>query len=127
MNKSTADNAVQPKPAEKPVTLADLANPAEAPRAAGKTPKSSGVKVIAIRVADFRSLTNIEVALHDLTVLVGANNAGKTSLLDAVQFAIGSNRRVLGKEDIRLAKDEADVPKARCAIVDVLLRPVDDE
>lgn len=117
----------KPKPAEKPVTLADVAKPAEAPKSAGKPPKSSGVKVIAIRVADFRSLTNIEVALNDLTVLVGANNAGKTSLLDAVQFAIGANRRLLGREDIRLANEEADVPKERRAIVDVLLRPVNDD
>jgi hypothetical protein len=51
------------------VTLANLAEPGEAPKAAVKAPKSSGVKVIAIRVADFRSLTNIEVALDDLTVL----------------------------------------------------------
>ncbi len=109
------------------MTLANPAQPAEAPKPASKTPKSSGVKVITIRVADFRSLTNIEVVLNDLTVLVGANNAGKTSLLDAAQFAIGANRRLLGKEDIRLANDEADVPKGRRAIVDILLRPVDDD
>jgi len=109
------------------VTLPEVAKPVEAPKALGKTLKSAGVKVIAIRVADFRSLTNIEVALDDLTVLVGANNAGKTTLLDAIQFAIGANRRLLGKEDIRLAKDEADVPKERRSIVDILLRPVDDD
>jgi putative ATP-dependent endonuclease of OLD family len=76
-------------------------------------------------VADFRSLTNIEVELDSLTVLVGANNAGKTSLLDAFQFAIGASRRVLGKEDIRLGQDESDVPKDRKAMVDILVRPVD--
>jgi putative ATP-dependent endonuclease of OLD family len=112
------------KPGPKTVTLADLAKPASAPKPAAGFPKSSGVTVVAIRVADFRSLTNIEVLLHDLTVLVGANNAGKTSLLDAFQFAIGANRRLLGKEDIRLGQDEADVPKDRRAVVDILLRPV---
>jgi putative ATP-dependent endonuclease of OLD family len=101
-----------------------LAKPADAPKAAAQTSKSSGVKVIGIRVADFRSLTNIEVQLDDLTVLVGANNAGKTSLLDAFQFAIGANRRLLGKEDIRLGQEDADVPKDRRAIVDILIRPV---
>jgi putative ATP-dependent endonuclease of the OLD family len=117
----------KPKPSKKRVTLADLATPAEVPKAVGWSPTSSGVRLITIRVADFRSLTNIEVALGDLTVLVGANNTGKTSLLDAVQFAIGANRRLLGKEDIRLAKDEADVPKERRAVVDILLRPVDGD
>src|SRR4051812_22980500 len=115
------------KAATKTVTLADLAKSAEAPKPITKGPKSSGVNVIAIRVADFRSLTNIEVLLDNLTVLVGANNAGKTSLLDAIQFAIGANRRLLGKEDIRLEKSEADVPKERRAIVDVLLRPVEND
>ena len=96
-------------------------------KVADKSVRSSGVRLIAIRVTDFRSLTNIEVMLNDLTVLVGANNAGKTSLLEAVQFAIGASRRLLGKEDIRLAKDEADVPKERRAVVDILLRPVDGD
>jgi putative ATP-dependent endonuclease of OLD family len=111
------------RPAATPAT-ADLA-PTAISKVEQKSAKSSGVSLISIRVADFRSLTNIEVMLDDLTVLVGANNAGKTSLLDAIQFAIGANRRVLGKEDVRLAKDEADVPKERRAIVDILLRPVD--
>jgi len=57
-----------------PVTHTDLAAPAEVPKAVGSSPTSSGVRLIAIRVADFRSLTNIEVTLGDLTVLVGANN-----------------------------------------------------
>jgi putative ATP-dependent endonuclease of OLD family len=113
---------------KKQATLPDLGKPSEVTKAAaGCTPKSSGVRLVAIRVADFRSLTNAEIALGDLTVLVGANNAGKTSLLDAVQFAIGANRRFLGKEDIRLANDEADVPKERRAVVDILLRPVNDD
>lgn len=107
-------------------TAATRSNAARTRAVSSTMPKSSGIKVIAIRVADFRSLTNIEIALNDLTVLVGANNAGKTSLLDAVQFAIGANRRILGKEDIHLAKDEADVPKERRAIVDILIHPMDD-
>ena len=114
------------KSAKKTVTLADLMESGPAPKVAPAPPKASGVKVVAIRVADFRSLTNIEVHLDSLTVLVGANNAGKTSLLDAFQFAIGANRRVLGKEDIRLGKDEADVPRERKAVVDILIRPVDE-
>ena len=59
------------KPAKKTKTVADLAGPATA---AATPPKASGIKVVAIRIADFRSLTNIEVELDDLTVLVGANN-----------------------------------------------------
>lgn len=114
-------------PSENQPAPANPATSADSLKAASKAPQSSGVTLVAVRVADFRSLANIEIQLADLTVLVGANNAGKTSLLDAVQFAIGANRRVLGKEDIRLGKDEADVPKGRRAVVDVLFRPVDGE
>jgi putative ATP-dependent endonuclease of OLD family len=95
--------------------------------AAAKSDRTSGITVKTVRVADFRSLTNVELELSDLTVLVGANNAGKTSLLDAIQFAIGANRRLLGKEDIRLAQDEADVPRSRRAVVDILIRPVNSD
>jgi putative ATP-dependent endonuclease of OLD family len=113
------------KAATKTKTLTGPVGSAEAANLTYKTPKSSEVKVIAIRVADFRSLTNIEVELDDMTVLVGANNTGKTSLLDAFQFAIGANRRLLGREDIRLGQDEVDVPKDRKAVIDILIRPVD--
>lgn len=64
---------------------------------------SSGIAIVAARVKDFRSLANIEVELNDLTVLIGANNAGKTSFLDALFAAIGAGRKSLGVDDVRLA------------------------
>jgi len=88
--------------------------------------QSSGVRVVAVRISNFRSLHNIELNLDDLTVLVGANNSGKTSILDAIQAAIGASRKALTKEDIFLDDGEVDVPKDRTAMIDVLLRPVDD-
>jgi len=65
------------------------------------------------------------VTLEDLTVLIGANNAGKTSFLEALNYAIGASRKFTGKDDIRIAAGEFEVPKQRCAIIDVLIRPVD--
>lgn len=73
---------------------------------------------------DFRSLANIEVELNDLTVLIGANNAGKTSFLDALFAAIGAGRKALGADDMRLAPGESVVPKEREVIIDVMIRPV---
>src|SRR5690349_9409925 len=67
----------------------------------------SGVAVVAARIRDFRSLANIEVELSDLTVLIGANNAGKTSFLDALFAAIGAGRKALGADDVRLAPGES--------------------
>lgn len=85
---------------------------------------SSGVKVTDVRISNFRSILNIEVLLDDLTVLVGANNSGKTSFLDAFYAAIGSGRKLLGQDDIRLASGEALSPKDRNVVIDIRVRPV---
>lgn len=84
----------------------------------------SGIAIVAARVRDFRSLTNIEVELSDLTVLIGANNAGKTSFLDALFAAIGVGRKSVTADDVRLAAGESTPPKTRYVIIDVMLRPV---
>jgi putative ATP-dependent endonuclease of the OLD family len=71
-------------------------------------------------------LQNIEIDIDDLTVMVGANNAGKTSLLDGIQAAIGATRKMLTKDDIYLTEKDTDVPKERKAVIDVLIRAVDE-
>ena len=84
----------------------------------------SEIAITEVRVSNFRSLANIEVELNDLTVLIGANNAGKTSFLDAMFAAIGSGRKALGQDDVRLATEEALAPKERKVIIDLRIRPV---
>ncbi|QDD65577.1 ATP-dependent endonuclease [Herbaspirillum seropedicae] len=87
----------------------------------------SGVAITDVRVSNFRSLTNIEVELGDLTVLIGANNAGKTSFLDALYAAVGAGRKTFSSEDVRLARGEALPPKDRKITVDVRVRPVGED
>ena len=84
----------------------------------------SGVKITDVRIANFRSLRDIEARLDNLTVLIGSNNAGKTSFLDALYIAIGAGRRPLGQDDIRVAPDEALPPKDRNVVIDIKLRPI---
>ncbi|MBC3884947.1 ATP-dependent nuclease [Undibacterium griseum] len=84
----------------------------------------SEIAITDVRVSNFRSLANIEVELGDLTVLIGANNAGKTSFLDAIFAAIGSGRKVLGQDDVRLAHGEALAPKERKVTIDLRVRPI---
>jgi putative ATP-dependent endonuclease of the OLD family len=86
----------------------------------------SGIAVTHVRVSNFRSLGNVELALGDLTVLIGANNSGKTSFLDAMFAAIGAGRRILGQDDVRLLEGEAFPPKERAILVDVRIHPIDD-
>jgi len=87
----------------------------------------SGVKITDVRIANFRSLRNIEVCLDNLTVLIGSNNAGKTSFLDAIYAAIGAGRKLLGQDDIRVAPEEAVPPKNRSVVIDIKIRPVSED
>ncbi len=87
--------------------------------------QSTGLSVTELRVSNFRCLKNIEVPLKHLTLLVGANNAGKTALLDAMNLSLGPSRKVVTGDDIFIDASEIDVPKDRRAIIDVLIRPVD--
>ncbi len=85
---------------------------------------NSGIKITDVRVSNFRALKNVEVPLGNLTILIGANNAGKTSFLDALYAAIGAGRKLLGQDDVRLEGAEALPPKERVVTVDVRIRPL---
>lgn len=87
---------------------------------------TSGITVLELRISNFRSFRNVAVPLGDLTLFVGANNAGKTNLLDALNMALGLGRKVLGADDIHTTSGESGPPKDRKAIIDVLIRPVDE-
>jgi putative ATP-dependent endonuclease of OLD family len=50
------------------------------------------VKLREIKVQNFRCLTDVTIPIGDTTVLVGANNSGKTALLDALRIALTGNR-----------------------------------
>jgi putative ATP-dependent endonuclease of OLD family len=85
---------------------------------------SSGVSVLELRISNFRSFRNASVRLGDLTLLVGSNNAGKTNLLDAINLALGTGRRVVGVDDIHTSIGEPSLPKERKAVIDVLIKPI---
>lgn len=48
----------------------------------------------AIRIHGFRGLDNLEIDLEPTTVLVGTNNAGKTTLLRALQLALSNSQQI---------------------------------
>ena len=79
------------------------------------------IQVQSVRVSGFRGLSNIEVNLEKTTVLIGMNNAGKTSFLKALQIAFGDSRFV-NDDDFHIDASERAVEEI---IIDVLLVPVD--
>lgn len=59
-----------------------------------------------VRICGFRGVSNIEVTLPRVTVLLGQNNAGKTSVIKALQLALGDYSRYLTDEDFHIGDDE---------------------
>ncbi|MEA5401660.1 AAA family ATPase [Arcicella sp. DC2W] len=53
-----------------------------------------GILLKQIRVHGFRGLDNVEVDFEPTTVLVGTNNAGKTTLLKALQLALSNSFQI---------------------------------
>lgn len=69
------------------------------------------MKIHSIRISNFRGFENLTSSFHDqLTVVVGNNGAGKSSLLDAVSVALGTffhefdglSGKPISKDDARL-------------------------
>lgn len=64
------------------------------------------IQIDVVRISGFRGISNIEIALPRVTVLLGQNNAGKTSVIKALQLALGDYSRYLSDEDFHIGKDE---------------------
>lgn len=77
-----------------------------------------------IRIANFRSLRNIEVSLTPVIVLVGMNNSGKTTFLKALNLALGGDRRLVSQDDFFVEDDPAARPPDQI-IIDLRIVPVD--
>ena len=81
----------------------------------------SSVLIDKIRIDGFRGLCNFEMELKSTTVLTGMNNVGKTSILKALQLAMGSRYNIT-IEDFNIH----DSIRVSRIIVDVRIVPVDD-
>ncbi len=68
------------------------------------------VRILEVRVGNCRSLKEAAVTLDDITILVGANNVGKTSFLDALYAAMGAGRRLLTQDDVFVEPAESAEP-----------------
>ena len=75
-----------------------------------------------VRIAGFRGLKNIEVALEQNTILTGINNTGKTSFLKALQLALGS-RQFVSPDDFFIQGSSASDK----IIIDLLIVPINND
>jgi putative ATP-dependent endonuclease of the OLD family len=76
-----------------------------------------------VRIKNFRSLRDVEVSLQPVTLLVGANNAGKTTFLRAINTVLGVNKTQINRDDLFIDGD-GNQP-ANSIIIDIRIIPVD--
>lgn len=73
-----------------------------------------------VRISGFRGISNLEISLPRVAVLIGKNNAGKTSVIKALQLALGDYSRHLTDEDFYINGDDDVTSKI---IIDVYIVP----
>ena len=81
-----------------------------------------GIRLESIRIKGFRGFRNIEMDFENTSVLVGANNSGKTTILKALQIAL-TNTHFISNDDFFYCDDYID----DTIIIDVLFKPIDAE
>ena len=80
------------------------------------------IQVESVRISGFRGIQNMEINLPRIAVLIGPNNSGKTSVLKALQLALGNYTQYLSEEDFFI--DEKD-SRAEEIIIDIRIVPFD--
>ncbi|ASB50387.1 AAA family ATPase [Alkalitalea saponilacus] len=80
------------------------------------------IRLQSVRIKGFRGFRNIEVDFENTTVLVGTNNAGKTTLLKALQLAL-TNSHFISNDDFFYCEEHID----DTIVVDVLFVPIDED
>ena len=80
----------------------------------------NNILVDRLRISGFRGIEDIEISFSRATLLIGANNSGKTSVIRALQLALGDYSRYLTDDDFHIAHDDI-----RCEeiIVDIRIVP----
>lgn len=64
------------------------------------------IQIDTVRISGFRGIENLEVLLPRVTILFGQNNAGKTSVIKALQLSLGDYSRYLSDEDFHIGDGE---------------------
>jgi putative ATP-dependent endonuclease of OLD family len=78
-----------------------------------------------IRVKNFRAHKSIEINLKPITILVGANNSGKTTLLRALNSVLGITRNQVNKDDLFIDRHGNQISKE--ITIDIRVVPVDEK
>lgn len=80
-----------------------------------------GVQISNIRIDGFRGINDFKMPLEKTTLLTGVNNVGKTSVLKALQLALGS-RGFLTYEDLNVHNGIV----ANSIIIDLMISAINE-
>lgn len=64
------------------------------------------IQLDVVRIFGFRGISNLEMTLPRVTILLGQNNSGKTSVIKALQLALGDYSRYLSDEDFHISEND---------------------
>lgn len=78
-----------------------------------------------IRVRSFRALKDVEINLRPVTVLVGTNNSGKTTVLRALNSVLGIARNPINQDDLFVNKSGEN--NSRVITIDIRIVPVNGQ
>ena len=82
------------------------------------------IQVDVLRINGFRGIQNLEITLPKVMILFGQNNAGKTSIIKALQLVLGDYGRYLSSEDFFINSDnDQQIDKIT---VDIRIIPIDE-
>ena len=85
---------------------------------------SNEILIDTVRISGFRGIECLEVSLPRVGVMIGTNNAGKTSVLKAIQLAIGDYSRSITEEGFYI---DNDGKRADEVVVDIRIVPKADQ
>ncbi len=89
------------------------------------------MRITAVKIRNFRGIKSLDLELGPVTVLIGENNSGKTSVLDALRLCLkdlGPRRRtVFDALDFHLADHTAEPSSADPIEIDVTFADSPDE
>ncbi len=85
---------------------------------------SDTILIDKIRISGFRGIKNLEMSLPRITVLIGTNNSGKTSIIKSLQLALGDYARYLSEEDFFI---DPDKKRAAEIVIDIRIVPQNSE
>ena len=70
-----------------------------------------------IKIQNFRKLNDVEINLGDATFLIGANNAGKSSTLDVIEYLV-TDKKLDNSCRSRYLEDGEELTKTEDVIIE---------